>query len=519
MGRFLLGVDLGTSNVKAVLFDTQGRVVSSATRELTIISNSPSEAEQDMEEIWRETARAISQCISTSGKNPADIAALGVTGQGTGCWLLDAHFQPLGRAIIWIDGRAAEMIDEWKADGRHGQVFNMTSNCLFTGSPIAILAWLKKYQPEVLEKAKYLVFAKDWIKFKLTGAITTDSSDLFMFPQPIEGETLPLLEMLDLSGLEKIIPPLESAFAVIGKVGKEAAAVTGLEVGTPVVNGVVDVASCAIALGILEFDQVYSILGTTCFNAFLSKKSSRLFEPPGVGITVSYPLKDAYLRAMGTMAGTLSLDWFIARFLTDQKESYSEQSSLFSFLEDEVQKIPPGSEGVIFLPYISPGGERAPFINPHAQGVFFGLRYNHTRFHLLRAVYEGVIFSVMDCFQAFSLSFEEMKLAGGGSKSPFWCQLIADALATKVVVPKTQELGALGVALIAGVGVGLFSSLPEAHQATFEVNRVFYPDLVNHQFYQDKFEVYRELRVKVEDIWSVNDQPIGKIGSYSGKDL
>ena len=112
-----------------------------------------------------------------------------------------------------------------------------------------------------------------------------------------------------------------------------------------------------------------------------------------------------------------------------------------------------------------------------------------------------------------------MKLAGGGSKSPFWCQLIADALATKVVVPKTQELGALGVALIAGVGVGLFSSLPEAHQATFEVNRVFYPDLVNHQFYQDKFEVYRELRVKVEDIWSVNDQPIGKIGSYSGKDF
>jgi len=472
MGQFLLGVDLGTSNVKAVLFDTQGRVVSSSSRELAIISKRPSEAEQDMEEVWQETAQAIAQCIATSGKRPTDIAALGVTGQGTGCWLLDANLQPLDRAIIWIDGRAAEMIDEWKADGRHDQVFNLSSNCLFTGSPLA---------------------------------------DLFMFPQSITGEIFPLLEMFDLSGLEKIIPPLESAFTVIGKVGKEAAAVTGLAVDTPVVNGVVDVASCAIALGVLEFGQVYSILGTTCFNAFLSERSSQLFVPPGVGITVSYPLQGAYLRAMGTMAGTLSLDWFIARFLTDQRKTYPERSSFFSFLEEEAQKIPPGSEGVVFLPYISPGGERAPFINPHAQGLFFGLRYNHTRFHLLRAVYEGVAFSVMDCFQAFSLSFEEMKLTGGGSKSPFWCQLLADALYTKVVVPKTQELGALGVALIAGVGVGLFSNLSEAHQATFAVNRVVYPDLEAHRFYQDKFKVYRDLRVKIEDIWGVNDQLVGKI--------
>jgi len=116
MDQFLLGVDLGTSNVKAVLFDTRGKVVSSSTRELAIVSERSSEAEQDMEEIWQETAQAIAKCIATSGKNPADIAALGVTGQGTGCWLLDTHFQPLGRAIIWIDGRAAEMIDEWKDD-------------------------------------------------------------------------------------------------------------------------------------------------------------------------------------------------------------------------------------------------------------------------------------------------------------------------------------------------------------------------------------------------------------------
>lgn len=510
MDQFLLGVDLGTSNVKAVLFDTKGKVVSSSTRELTIVSERSSEAEQDMEEIWQETAQAIAQCIATSGKNPADIAALGVTGQGTGCWLLDTHFQPLGRAIIWIDGRAAEMIDEWKDDGRHNQAFNMSSNCLFTGSPVAILAWLKKYRPEVLEKARYFMFAKDWIKFKLTGVIVTDSSDLFMLPQPITGEISPLLKMFDLSDLERIIPPLESAFTVIGKVGEEAAAVTGLQVGTPVVNGVVDVASCAIALGILEFGQVYSILGTTCFNAFLSDKSNKLFEPPGVGITVSYPLKDAYLRAMGTMAGTLSLDWFIARFLADQKEFYPEKSSFFSFLEKEAQKILPGSEGVVFLPYVSPGGERAPFINPHAQGTFFGLRYNHTRSHLLRAVYEGVAFSIMDCFLAFSISFEEMKLTGGGSKSPFWCQLISDALATRVVVPKTQELGALGVALIAGVGIGIFPNLPEAHRTTFQVDRVFYPDLVSHRFYKERFKIYQDLRTKLEDVWSLNDYQVEK---------
>lgn len=197
------------------------------------------------------------------------------------------------------------------------------------------------------------------------------------------------------------------------------------------VTGLVDVASCALGLGIVLLGQVYSILGTTSFNAFLAEKGPHLFEPQGVGISVAYLFPNAFLRAMA-----LSLDWFLERFFGEDRSQYLSKSEFFSALERAIEDIPPGAEGVLFLPYISPGGRRTPFLNPHAQGIFFGLRYNHTKFHLLRAVYEGVTFSILDCFQSLSLSISELRLCGRGAKSDFWCQLVADVLNARVVVPK-----------------------------------------------------------------------------------
>ncbi|MGC8778646.1 MAG: FGGY-family carbohydrate kinase, partial [Candidatus Caldatribacteriaceae bacterium] len=409
MEGYLIGIDIGTSAVKVVLFDPQGKVVASSSSAVPIYSEKPDYAEQNMDEIWNIAARSVAACLGKSRIDPSSIVAVGVTGQGTGCWLLDDRCRPVGNAIIWIDGRAKSILNRWKEDGKHLLAFEKSSNSVFTGSPVAILRWLKEENPELLERARYFVFAKDWIRYKLTGVLATDASDFCMFPLSLDGEITSILDIFDLKELEGIFPPMHDAWEVLGTVTEEAASLTGLRAGTRVVTGVVDVAACALALGILHPGQAYSILGTTCFNAFLTQRSPRLFEPPGVGISVFYPLKGTFLRAMATMSGTLSLDWFLTHVLGKEKEFSENKEALFTRLEEEVQRVAPGAEGLVFLPYISPGGERAPFVDPGARGMFFGLSYAHRDEHLLRAVYEGISFSVLDCFKALSSPFEEMR--------------------------------------------------------------------------------------------------------------
>jgi len=513
MEKLLLGIDVGTSSVKAVLFSGSGEVLAESARAVPILTPEPGFAEQDMNNVWEVVCCVISQCLSRAGVAGSDVAAVGVSGQGTGCWLIDRSGKPAGNAIIWIDGRAKDLLDTWKKEGKTSEVFRLSSNSLFTGSPATLLAWLKGNRPEIFTRARYLLFAKDWIKLRLTGEVSTDLSDLFMFPLPLKGGVESILEVLGIPEAGEFLPTVRKAWEIAGTVTREAAETTGLQPGTPVVAGLVDVASCALALGIIRPGQVYSILGTTSFNAFLTEEEDPLlFEPQEVGISVAYLFPGNFLRSMATMSGTLSLDWFLEHFFGEDRSQYLSRREFFAFLEEKISKVPPGSEGVMFLPYISPGGERAPFLNPHAQGVFFGLRYHHTKFHLLRAVYEGVTFSVLDCFRALSLSFPELRFCGGGAKSDFWCQLVADMLNARVVVPKSQELGALGVAMLAGVGVGVYKDVYDAVERVFQVKKVFEPREELSRFYGERFAVYRRLREFLQELWILNDQIICRQG-------
>lgn len=505
MKELLLGIDVGTSSVKVVLFNALGNVLSEASEVVPILNPEPEFAEQDMSVVWKSTCSAIRQCLSGAKVTGKDVAAIGVSGQGTGCWLIDCQGNPLGNAIIWIDGRVKALLDDWRKKGKSSEVFALSSNSLFTGSPSALLAWLRQNDPERFSNIGHFLFAKDWIRFMLTNVIATDLSDLFMFPLPLEGDWSKVPEILGIPEVREFFPPVRKAWEISGEVTKEAAETTGLSVGTPVVTGLVDVASCALALGIVYPGQVYSILGTTSFNAFFTEKGPLLFQPPEVGISVAYLFPNTFLRAMATMSGTLSLDWFLERFFGEDRSRYLSKGEFFSALEKAMEDIPPGSEGVVFLPYISPGGERAPFLDPHAQGIFFGLRYNHTKFHLLRAVYEGVAFSILDCFQGLSLPISEVRFCGGGAKSDFWCQLVADVLRARVVVPKNQELGALGAALLAGVGAGIYRDVYDAVERTFVVKKVFEPRERVSQFYQERFTIYRKLRELLHELWAYND--------------
>ena len=504
--QLLLGIDLGTSRVKSVLFDRKGSIRGMDEAALKIESPVADSAEQDMEHLWVMTAKTVSGALKKGKADSTSLAAVGVAGQGTGCWLLDENKEPLGRAITWLDGRSRSEIEEWRKDGRYHQVFELTGNSIFPGSPASILSWLKKTNPQTFEGARFLIFAKDWVKFKLTGKLTTDPSDMSVFPRPLTGEMAEVLEMLDLTEVERMLCPVESSTAIIGEVTEESARLTGLSEGTPVVGGVVDVVASAISLGVLSEGQAFSIVGTTCFNGILTGNRAHLFEPQDVGISVAYPVKPFYVKAMGTMAGTLNLDWFVEKFLADEHARFSDQQEFFSFLEKEIQKIPPGSDGLIYHPYLSPGGERAPFVEPLARAQFSGLSHLHTRYHFLRAVYEGVAFSILDCFHAVPQEVSEIRIAGGGAKSGVWGQIIADVLGIPVIVPRVQELGALGAALTAGVGVGIYSDLPEAVQHTLHTDRTYYPDGKNFEFYQEYFELYLEVRHRMTYFWQLRGE-------------
>lgn len=506
MKELLLGIDVGTSSVKVVLFNVSGEPLAEATEVVPILNPGPEFAEQDMNVVWESTCLAIRHCLDRARVKGEDIAAIGVSGQGTGCWLLDRQGNPLGNSIIWIDGRAKNLLDEWKREGKSASVFALSSNSLFTGSPSVLLAWFKQNCPEDFQRIGFFLFAKDWVRFRLTDTIATDLSDLFMFPLPLEGDCQEILEILGIPEARDFLPPVRKAWEISGEVTRKAAEATGLCAGTPVVTGLVDVASCALGLGIVHLGQVYSILGTTSFNAFLAEKGPHLFEPQEVGISVAYLFPNTFLRAMATMSGTLSLDWFLERFFGEDRSRYLSKGEFFSALEKAMEDIPPGAEGVLFLPYISPGGERAPFLNPHAQGVFFGLRYNHTKFHLLRAVYEGVTFSILDCFQSLSLPISALRFCGGGAKSDFWCQLVADVLNAQVVVPKNQELGALGAALLAGVGAGVYKDVHDAVEKTFVVKKAFTPREHISRFYRERFTVYRNIRELLNELWMHSDR-------------
>jgi len=504
--QLLLGIDLGTSRVKSVLFDRKGSIHGIDEAALEIESPVADSAEQDMEDLWKTTAKTVAGALAKRKADSSRVAAVGVAGQGTGCWLLDENKKPLGKAITWLDGRSRSEIERWRRDGRYHQVFEMTGNSMFPGSPASILSWLKKAHPKAFDHARYLIFAKDWVKFKLSGKLSTDPSDISVFPRPLNGEMREILDILDLTAIEDTFCPLESSTAVVGEVTAEGAELTGLPEGTPVVGGVVDVVASALSLGIFEEGQAFSIVGTTCFNGILTGKREHLFEPQDVGISVAYPFPPFYVKAMGTMAGTLNLDWFVEKFLADESARFSNRQGFFSFLETEVRKIPPGSEGLVYHPYLSPGGERAPFVEPLARAQLSGLSHTHTRFHFLRAVYEGVAFSILDCFRAVPQEVSEIRIAGGGAKSGVWGQIISDVLGIPVVIPRVQELGALGAALTAGVGVGIYSDLPEAVRHTLHTDRTYYPDGKNFEFYQEYFELYLEVRHRMKYFWQLRGE-------------
>lgn len=491
---YLIGIDIGTSVVKSVAFDTKGNVISSARRENVHNSFGNGRAECDMDSIWelvKETLRELTASIPGSTDM---IRAVSVTGYMIGAWILDKDKKPVRPAILWNDGRAVAYLEEWRKNGVMDEVFKKSCMVMNPGFTVPAARWLYENEPQTIDKADVFFFAKDWIRYKLTGEIYTEETDLSHIPGDINhrSSSEKIMSICGVDFLKELLPKKIGSDEIAGYVTPAASAETGLPAGIPVAAGMGDVSACLTGAGALSNGCATIILGTSCLCSVSINKP--VFEPFGIGL--SFLIPGGCTRTLPNQTGTIAIEWFLREILGVQGGA----SFNYSELEDNMlSKIPPGANGVIFHPYLNNTGVLAPVYEPRARARFWGLSLEHNKYDMLKAVYEGIAYAVADCFENLPAHNEPVRLLGGASKSRFWRQMFADVLGKRIVIPKGGELGALGCAMLAGKAAGVWDSMDEAVDDCYKEGDVIEPDMAKHEIYRNTFGKYKMLRSRLND--------------------
>lgn len=430
----LIGVDAGTSVVKAVAFSADGEVLRVAARPMRTDHPAHGRNEQDLEAIVAACGEVIRE---VSDGAPAEL--VGITGQGDGLWVLDAEGYQVRPPILWSDARAAAITSDWIASGIAEEAFRRSGNMLFSGSPAPLLAYLQQEEPATLQGAVTAGYCKDAILQRLTGVRATDASDAslpFLDPRRrcYDDE---LLELFGLSRWRHLLAPVDPSPAPPRELSEAGAALTGLAAGTPVYAGPFDLCAMMIGAGMEQAGDGLVILGTTLGCAVLTDRAE--FEGAPSGMFLCMPESNRWARVMPAMVGTPSLEWVLGITGTRREE-----------LDALLTTSPPGARGVLTLPFLSPAGERAPFVDAAARGQFIGLSLESTREDFVRAVCEGIAYAVRHCLESAGLGPEaRVYLSGGGVRSAGWRQILADVLQRPLVLARQPEVGARGAVMAA----------------------------------------------------------------------
>ena len=497
--RYMVGIDSGTSVVKAVLFDLEGKELAASVERTPVETSREGWSEFDMIEDWRGVARAVHRLLHEGEVDPKDILSVAVTGKAWGCCYLGRDKEPLRKGILWNDARSGPYVQEWIKNGLMSEVFKINGNYYWPGDYAVITRWVVDNEPETARNCSVALLPSDWIVYKLTGKVKVvhgDVSSLFEIKRWEYSDEL--FSLLGISSMREKFPVPAISTEVAGEVTTEAAEVTGLKAGTPVVLAGPDVSACAVGVGVIDPGDVCIILGTahiisTCLN------DSRV--QPETGTFLTY-VDGKYLRLVAPMLATPNLDWYLANFGSgDYEQAKQKGVGIFQFLEEKIQAISPGSDGIIYHPYLSPAGERVPFTKLTAKANFFGLSIDHTRHHLLRAIYEGVTFSGSDALLECGVQMREVMLSGGGAKSAVWGGIEADVLGTPIKLPAGREFGAKGAVITGMVAMGLFPDHRSAIRNTVRTERIFEPDAERHAHYRRLCHLYRNITRHLWDDW------------------
>lgn len=506
-----MGLDLGTTGVKILVADDSGEVVAKTFKEYPLYHPEVGWAEQDPTDWWEATIDGINEIFENPNVRPGDIEALGLTGQMHGSIFLDEDNQVLRPAILWCDQRTSEQCDEIIEKVGRDRLIELASNPPFEGFTAPKILWVMENEPEIFEKSKKILLPKDYIRFKLTGDFATDVSDAsgtLLLNVGKRDWSDEILEELNIS--RELLPEVYESPEVTGEISKEASEKTGLSAGTPVVAGAGDNEAGAVGTGVVEDGDAWGSIGTSGV-IFVASDKERT-DPEGRVHTFCHAVPGKW-HIMGVMlAAGGSLRWFkenLGRLETQVGELTGKDP--YQILDEEASNIEPGAEGLIFLPYLN--GERTPYRDSNARGVFFGLSSRHKKSHLVRSVMEGVTYGMRDSLRIvrnLGIDTGQLKAAGGGAKSPLWRQIQADIFGADIVTPKVDEGPAYGSALLAGVGAGVFESVEDACDRAVEIVDRVKPIEENTRVYDEYYHIYRSLYKALKDRFVANINTISK---------
>jgi xylulokinase len=489
--RYVIGIDVGTGGTRAVLVDDKGEVLASATGEHAHFASPRNGwAEQDPHDWWKACKQALVKLIRENNVSAAQIAAVGLTGQMHGAVLLDENDEVLRPALIWCDQRTQEECDELNQTVGPKRLVELTSNPALTNFTLTKLMWVRTHEPEIWKRFRSFLLPKDYIRMRMTGVRATDVSDASGTLLLDVAHRRWSQEMLKATHLDaSCLPQLFESPEITGKI------TAGLAEGTPVVAGAGDQAAGAIGMGIVKAGDVSATIGTS--GVVFAATDQPFLDPRGRLHTFCHAIPNRW-HVMGvTQAAGLSFRWFRDNFGTLPGSTGDPYDSL----TQEAAAIPPGADGVLWAPYLM--GERTPHLDSEVRGALIGLAASHGRGHIIRAILEGVAFSLKDSLTIFAeigVPVNDIRLGGGGAISPLWRQIQADVYAQPVSKLAAEQGGAHGAAILAGVGAGLWPSVDEACSRFVHVALSVKPDAASSATLQKQYAVYRAIYPALKQI-------------------
>ncbi len=492
--KYLLGIDIGTSGTKTMLFDEAGNGIASATVEYPLYQPQNGWAEQDPADWWNAVTESIAAVTAKCGVAKEDIVSIGLSGQMHGLVLLDEDCNVLRNAILWCDGRTTAQCQEIEARLGREKLIEITANPALEGFTAGKILWVQQNEPEIWAKVRHILLPKDYIRYKLAGTFATDASDasgmqlLHIANRDWSEEVCAALD-IDMN----LLPKVYESPDVTGTLLPDVAEKVGLCAGIPIAGGGGDNACAAIGTGVCKEGKAFTTIGTSGV-VFAHTKDLHI-DKQGRIHTFCCAVPGAW-HVMGcTLAAGLSLNWFRGQLASEY--SYPE-------LDAACDKLPIGADDLIYLPYLM--GERSPILDARSRGVFFGLSAIHTKEHMARAVMEGVAYSLYNCLEVLrenDIECSDMAFCGGGAKSDFWRKMFTDVYGVPVKLMQSSEGAVLGAAILGGCAAGVYASVEEGCEKAVRDGASCQPDAAAHEKYMHYYGIYRTLYPALKDAYAM----------------
>lgn len=499
MKDLLLAVDQGTSGCKMTVFDIEGQVIASVTKGYDTYYPKDQYVEQDCNVWWTVIKSGIKELVSNEHVHPEAIKGIGVDGISWACIPIDKTGEVLAPTMIWLDRRATEEAEWMKQTVGEDKLISISGNPVDAAYITPKMLWLKKHKPQIYKNTYKFLQSNAFIVYRFTGNLSQDYSQGYGFHyfDISKGEwDKTVADQLGIS--LDLMAPLKYSHEIIGGVTEAVAMETGLKAGTPVVAGGLDAACCTLGAGVIEVGQTQE-QGGQAGGMSICMDQPMIHEKLILGYHV---IPDKWLLQGGTTGGGGTLRWFNNEFGINQKH-YDLEINAFEALSNEAKSVDPGSDGVIFLPYMK--GERSPLWNSNAKGMYYGLSYNHSRAHMVRSTMEGVAYSLLhniDTAKEAGAEVSVLSSVGGSSNSHVWMQAKADITNKTIEVPYSDHATTLGAAILAGIGVGIYKDYNEAIEKTVNIQRVYKPIQKNVEIYKRHYQQYLKLSaLMTQNIW------------------